>query len=34
MPKMEIKAYEVFIKSDFYDKGAYVLIGVAEEGHP
>ena len=34
MLKMQIKAYEVFIKSQFYDEGAYVLIGVAEEGHP
>jgi hypothetical protein len=34
MPKMEIKAYEVKIKSEWYDEGAYVLIGVEDEGHP
>ena len=34
MPKMEIKAYEVFIKSEWYEDGAYVLIGVEEDGHP
>jgi len=33
MRTMTIKAYNVFIKSEWYDEGADVLIGVAEEGH-
>jgi len=31
---MKIKAYEVFIKSEWYEDGAWVLIGVEEDGHP
>jgi hypothetical protein len=34
MPKMEIKAYEVFIKSEWYEDGASVLIGVVDGDHP
>jgi hypothetical protein len=34
MPKMEIKAYEVLIKSEWYEEPTHVLLGVAEDGHP
>jgi hypothetical protein len=34
MPTIKIKAYEVKIESEWYDEGAYVLIGVEEDGHP
>ena len=34
MKTMQIKAYEVFIKSEWYEDGAFVLIGVADENHP
>ena len=34
MPTMHIKAYEVLIKSEWYEEPTYVLLGVDEEGHP
>lgn len=34
MPKMIIKAYEAVIHNEWYEDGASVYIGVAEEGHP
>ena len=34
MPKMIIKGYDAVIHNDWYEDGASVLIGVAEEGHP
>ena len=34
MAKMKIWAYEAEIKSEFYEDGTTVLLGVDEEGHP
>lgn len=34
MKTMKIQAYDVVIQNDWYEDGAAVLIGVAEEGHP